>query len=147
MLTLNMKRGAVLAAKRGAVLAAKRGAVIAAIAGALTFNAASTFAQQAVQPVAPAATSPATSVTIKDVKVGSPVFGSDGAKIGAINKISADANGQISEIYVAPGGVTGLGVPVIQVLASQIVSAGPNVKLSVSAEEAKKFPTGSNNSG
>lgn len=129
MLTLNMKRSAMLVA----------------IAGALTFNTASTFAQ-AAQPIAPAA-APAASVTIKDVKIGSPVFGNDGAKIGAINRISADANGQISEIYVAPGGVTGLNVPVIQVLGSQIASAGPNVKLSVSAEEAKKFPAVPNSSG
>ena len=138
MQTLNINRGTVLAAKRGAVMLA--------IAAALTLNTASVFAQ-AAQPIAPAAAQPATGVTIKDVKVGSPVFGSDGAKIGAINRISADASGQISEIYVAPGGVTGLDVPVIQVLGSQIASTGPNVKLSVSAEEAKKFPTGANNSG
>ncbi len=127
-------------------LVAKRGVMIAAIAGALTLNTASTFAQSA-QPIAPTAAMPATGVTIKDVKVGSPVFGNDGAKIGAINRISADASGQISEIYVAPGGVTGLDVPVIQVLSSQIASTGPNVKLSVSAEEARKLPSGSNNSG
>ena len=138
MLTLNMRRGAMLVAKRGAVMAA--------IAGALTFNTAAVFAQ-AAQPIAPVVAAPATGITIKDVKVGSPVFGNDGAKIGAINRISADASGHVSEIYVAPGGVTGLDVPVIQVLGSQIASTGPNVKLSVSAEEAKKFPTGSNNSG
>ena len=138
MHTLNMNRGAMLAARRGAVMMA--------VAGALTFTTASVFAQ-AAQPIAPAAAQPATGVTIKDVKVGSPVFGSDGAKIGAINRISADASGQISEIYVAPGGVTGLDVPVIQVLGSQIASTGPNVKLSVSAEEARKLPSGSNNSG
>ena len=120
----------------------KRGAIIVAIAGALTFNTAVSFAQTA-QATAPSATT----LTIKDVKIGSPVFGNDGTKIGAINRVSADANGMISEIYVAPGGVTGLNVPVIQVLGSQIASAGPNVKLSVTAEEAKKFPSGSNGSG
>ncbi len=120
----------------------KRGAMIAAIAGALAFNTGSTFAQTA-KPVAPAAAA----VTVKDVKMGSSVFGNDGTKIGAINRISADASGIISEIYVAPGGLTGLNVPVIRILASQIASAGPDVKLSVTSEEAKKFPSGSNGSG
>ena len=81
------------------------------------------------------------SVTIKstDILIGAPVVGTDGSKIGVINRVSSDASGKVTAIEVAPGGVAGLGVPVIAIPANSIASTGPNVKLSVTADEAKKL--------
>ena len=88
-----------------------------------------------VKSVAP----PSVSIKSSDISIGAQVVGTDGSKIGVINRVSADASGKVTAIEVAPGGVAGLGVPVIAIPGTEITSTGPNVKLSVTADEAKKL--------
>ena len=75
----------------------------------------------------------------KDIAIGTPVLATDGAKIGVVNRVGLDASGAVTEIHVAPGGVAGLGVPVIAVPGNGIASIGKDVKLSLTAEDAKKL--------
>ncbi len=88
-----------------------------------------------VKSVAP----PSVSIKSSDISIGAQVVGTDGSKIGVINRVSSDASGKVTAIEVAPGGVAGLGVPVIAIPGTEITSTGPNVKLSVTADEAKKL--------
>ena len=88
---------------------------------------------------APQAAAPA-AAKVKDITIGTAVLGTDGKKIGVINRVVSDASGSVLQIHVAPGGVAGLGVPVIAIPANRIASTGADVKLSLSSEDAKKLP-------
>ena len=68
------------------------------------------------------------------------MLATDGKKIGVINRVVSDASGAILQIHVATGGTAGLGVPVIAVPANRIASAGSDVKLSMTSDEASKLP-------
>ncbi len=80
-------------------------------------------------------------VKIDDLKVGSPVFGSDGIKIGEVNRIKAESNGRVTEVQVTTGGPAGINAKVIAITPDKIGSSGRNdVKLKVSGADAKKLP-------
>lgn len=89
-----------------------------------------------------ASTTPsADAVNIKEMKLGAPVFGTDGIKVGEINRIKADADGRVSEIQVTTGGAAGLTADVVSITSDKIASGSTaDVKLSVSAADAKKLP-------
>ena len=80
------------------------------------------------------------SVTVKDLRLGSPVFGTDGIKVGEINRISSNADGSVSEIQVTTGGPAGLDAQVVAISADKIATGGKSVKLSMTAEQAKQLP-------
>jgi PRC-barrel domain len=79
-------------------------------------------------------------VSINDLKIGAPVYGADGAKVGAVNRIKANADGTVREIQVTTGGPPGLNAEVVAVPADRIVSGLPSVKLSLTASEVKSLP-------
>jgi flavin-dependent dehydrogenase len=80
-------------------------------------------------------------VKIDEVKIGSPVFGTDGIKVGEINRIKAEADGRVTEIQVTTGGPAGLNAPVVSITPDKIATRdGSDVKLSLSAAEAKTLP-------
>ncbi len=80
-------------------------------------------------------------VQIKEMKVGSPVHGTDGIKVGEVNRIKADSDGRVIEIQVTTGGPAALDATVISIPADKIASTSPaDVKLSLSASDAKNLP-------
>lgn len=82
-------------------------------------------------------------VKLKEMKIGKAVYGTDGIKIGEINRIKAEADGRVTELQVTTGGPAGLNADVIAITPDKIVSAdssGTALKLSLSAADAKKLP-------
>jgi PRC-barrel domain len=80
------------------------------------------------------------SSTVKDVTVGSAVFGSDGQKLGEIKGVKADPGGKVEEIHVKTGGVLGFGGKVVVVPAAKISKGGQNVQVAMTADEIGKLP-------
>ncbi len=84
---------------------------------------------------------PSGTLTIKEMKIGNPVFGTDGIRVGEINRIKANSDGRVTEIQVTTGGPTGLDAEVISISPDQIAQNGDkDVKLSLSAADVKKLP-------
>lgn len=79
-------------------------------------------------------------VTTKDLAIGTPVFSAEGEKIGEVNRITANASGQISEIQVTYGTPAGLSAKAFAVAADKIVGLKDGVKLSLSSDQAKSLP-------
>jgi PRC-barrel domain len=80
-------------------------------------------------------------LTIKVMKIGNPVFGADGVRVGEINRIKANSDGRVTEIQVTTGGPAGLNAQVVSITADKIAQSGEtDVKLSLSAADAKKLP-------
>ncbi|MGQ0456158.1 MAG: PRC-barrel domain-containing protein [Hyphomicrobium sp.] len=100
----------------------------------------------AAEAAAPAAAA-ATSLTASDLRIGAAVFGSDGAKIGEVNRVTAQSTGAVTEIHVTTGGKAGLNAEAVIVPADKITGAGDSVKLSLSASEAKSLPVADDGRG
>lgn len=107
-------------------------------------TAAPSAAEAPVETTAPASTA---SVTAKDLAVGSAVFGSDGEKIGEINRVASEPSGTVTEIQVTTGGKAGLGAEVVVIPADKIADISGGVKLSLSSQEAKSLPVIDTSSG
>lgn len=105
--------------------------------------------EQAVQPAQEEAdaASPAASLAADQLKVGAAVFGSDGAKIGELNRVTSDASGKVEEIRVTAGGEAGLNAKVFAVTADKITGVKDGVRLSLSSDDAKKLPIIDNGNG
>ena len=93
------------------------------------------------------AASPAASLAADQLKVGAAVFGSDGAKIGELNRVTSDASGKVEEIRVTAGGEAGLNAKVFAVTADKITGVKDGVRLSLSSDDAKKLPIIDNGNG
>lgn len=108
-------------------------------------------APAATTEAAPAAVEPAAagtaSLLAKDLAVGTAVFGSDGAQIGEINRVTAGPSGEVKEIHVTIGGKAGLDAQAVVVPADKIAGAGDGVKLSLSAAEVKSLPPAEGGAG
>jgi hypothetical protein len=105
-------------------------------------------AEAAAAPEAPApAAQSSTSLTASALRVGTAVFGADGAQIGEINRVTAESSGAVKEIYVTTGGKAGLNAEAVIVPADKITEAGDGVKLSLSAAEVKSLPVADNGNG
>lgn len=104
-----------------------------------------------VAPAAPAKEAAApksgAGVTAQDLAVGSSVVGSDGVKIGEINRVTSDAKGNVTEIHVTQGKPAGLGVPVVAIPVAKITSGGKDVKVGLSSADAKKLPVVKDDNG
>ncbi|MGE0053466.1 MAG: PRC-barrel domain-containing protein [Hyphomicrobium sp.] len=84
-----------------------------------------------------------TPITVNELKIGKPVYGVDGIRVGEINRIKADGDGRVTEIQVTTGGPAGLNAEVVAIKPSQIATAGPENKkleLSMSGAAARKLP-------
>ena len=105
--------------------------------------------EQAAQPAPEEAdaASPAASLAADQLKVGAAVFGSDGAKIGELNRVTSDASGKVEEIRVTAGGEAGLNAKVFAVTADKITGVKDGVRLSLSSDDAKKLPIIDNGNG
>jgi len=105
--------------------------------------------EQAAQPAHEEAdaASPAASLAADQLKVGVAVFGSDGAKIGELNRVTSDASGKVEEIRVTAGGEAGLNAKVFAVPADKITGVKDGVRLSLSSDDAKKLPIIDNGNG
>ena len=114
--------------------------------GATPTTAADEQAAQPAQEEADAA-SPAASLAADQLKVGAAVFGSDGAKIGELNRVTSDASGKVEEIRVTAGGEAGLNAKVFAVPADKITGVKDGVRLSLSSDDAKKLPIIDNGNG
>ena len=114
--------------------------------GATPTTAADEQAAQPAQEEADAA-SPAASLAADQLKVGAAVFGSDGAKIGELNRVTSDASGKVEEIRVTAGGEAGLNAKVFAVTADKITGVKDGVRLSLSSDDAKKLPIIDNGNG
>lgn len=89
----------------------------------------------------------AASLTAKDLPIGAAVFGADGAKIGEVNRVTAESSGIVTAIHVTTGGKAGLNAEAVVVPADKIAGAGERVKLSLSASEFKNLPPASADAG
>lgn len=105
----------------------------------------------ATEPAAPSPSpsdgAPATAVTASQLQIGAAVFGSDGAKIGEVNRVKSDDTGKVQEILVTDGVAAGINAKVFAISADKITSVSDGVKLSLSSEEAKKLPIIDNSNG
>jgi hypothetical protein len=102
----------------------------------------------ASEPAEPSSsTGEASSIDASQLKIGTAVFGSDGAKIGEINGIKSDTSGKVEEILVTAGGAAGLDAKVFAVSGDKITSTSDGVKLSLSSDDAKKLPILDNGNG
>lgn len=110
------------------------------LARAVALGAALAFAGPSLAQTA-STTPSAEAVNIKEMKLGAPVFGTDGIKVGEINRIKADADGRVTEIQVTTGGAAGLTADVVSIASDKIASGSKaDVKLSVSAADAQRLP-------
>jgi hypothetical protein len=81
-------------------------------------------------------------VSISELKIGSPVYGTDGIRIGEINRIKANSDGRVLELQVTTGGPAGLTADVVSISPDKIASSGAkDVKLNMSAADVHKLPT------
>ena len=91
----------------------------------------------------PAATLPGKSAgaaTVKDVTIGTAVFGSDGQKIGEIKGVKSEPGGAIEEIHVKTGGLLGFGGKVVVIPGSKIAKGGQTVQVAMTVDEVGKLP-------
>ncbi len=78
---------------------------------------------------------------VQDLKIGNPVYGADGIKVGEVNRIKANSDGKVTEVQVTTGGPAGLDAEVVAIAPDQIAtSENQSLKLSLSADDAKKLP-------
>lgn len=78
-------------------------------------------------------------VTAHSLKIGAPVIGSDGKKIGEINRISASSTGAVTELGVTFGEKAGLDAKTFTVTPEQMtITGGGTVAVSVSSDEVRK---------
>lgn len=102
-------------------------------------TAADTTAAPAADTNVPATTTEAVDAT--DLAIGEPVYGTQGEKIGEINRVTTEPNGSVSEIQVTIGDKAGLNAKAVAISAAKIVDTNNDrVKLSMSADEAKGLP-------
>lgn len=86
--------------------------------------------------------------TIKDMKIGSPVYAADGVKVGEINRIKADSDGKVTEVQITTGGPAGLNAEAVAITPDKIATTDPqSLRLSLSATDAKKLPVLSDDKG
>ncbi|MBK9077619.1 MAG: PRC-barrel domain-containing protein [Hyphomicrobium sp.] len=91
-------------------------------------------AAEAPAEAAPAEAAAAASLEASAFALNTPVVGSDGKDVGTVSRISSSAEGAVTELQVT----TASGAVVVP--ASAIAAAGEKVQLSVTADEAAKFP-------
>jgi hypothetical protein len=107
-----------------------------------------TPAATTAEPAAPASSdAQASSIDASQLKIGTAVFGSDGAKIGEINGVKSDTSGKVQEILVTDGVPAGLNAKVFAIPGDKITDVSDGVKLSLSSEDAKKLPVIDNGNG
>ncbi|MET0640003.1 MAG: PRC-barrel domain-containing protein [Hyphomicrobium sp.] len=99
------------------------------------------------EPSAPAEGGASIAISASDIQIGAAVFGADGAKIGEVNAVKSDDTGKLQEILVTDGVPAGINAKVFEVTADKITSVSDGVKLSLSAEDAKKLPIIDNSNG
>ena len=87
---------------------------------------------------APAAPAPRAEISAKDLKIGTPVTGTDGQQIGVINRVIASASGTVTSLDIAIGTKPGLDAKVFSITADKVAVTGGNVSVSMSSEEALK---------
>lgn len=109
-------------------------------------------APAAAETAAPAESAPqgdagSAALTAKDLPIGAAVFGADGAKIGEVNRVTAESSGIVTAIHVTTGGKAGLNAEAVIVPADKIAGAGERVKLSLSASEFKNLQPASGGAG
>ncbi len=115
----------------GGIAMAEDAAAPAAEAPAAEAAPAETPAAEAPAEAAPAA---AASLEASAIALSTPVVGSDGKDVGTVSRISSSAEGAVTELQVT----TAAGAIIVP--ASAISAAGEKVQLSVTADEAAKFP-------
>ncbi len=64
------------------------------------------------------------------------MFGSDGQKIGEVQRVKSDPVGAIQEIHVKTGGFFGFGGRLIAIPAGKFAKSGENVQLAMTSREA-----------
>lgn len=80
-------------------------------------------------------------LTLDELKIGNPVFASDGVRIGEIDRIKADSDGSVIEIDIAKGEKPDLAANVIVVKPTDIASTDDTAtKLTLSSADADKLP-------
>lgn len=81
------------------------------------------------------------SFKVQDLKIGNPVFGADGIKVGEVNRIKANSDGKVTEVQVTTGGPAGLDAEVVVIAPDQIATNdAQSVKLKISGTDAKSLP-------
>lgn len=88
-----------------------------------------------------------TNIDAQDLRIGTPVFATDGIKIGEVNRVTSGPEGKVSEIQITTGGPAGINADTIEISADKILSLDDGVKLSLSSEEAKSLPVNDNGNG
>ncbi len=78
--------------------------------------------------------------TIKDVTVGTAVFGSDGQKIGEVKGVKSEPGGVVEEIHVKTGGLLGFGGKVVVIPGAKIAKSGQTIQVALTADEIGKLP-------
>lgn len=76
-----------------------------------------------------------------DLSIGTPVFGSDGEKIGEVNRVTAGSEGKVTEIQVTKGQPAGLEAEAVSVPVDKITSTSDGVRLSMPSADVKALPT------
>ena len=84
---------------------------------------------------------------IKDVTVGTAVFGSDGQKIGEVKGVKAQPGGTVEEIHVKTGGILGFGGKVVVIPGAKIAKGGQTIQISLTTDEVGKLPALAENKG
>lgn len=97
-------------------------------------------AAAATLPAAPAA------ISATEMKLRTPVTGSDGQTIGVINRISASPDGTVTDVEVALGSKAGIDAKTSRVAADKITVTGGNVSVSMSSEDARRAAIDQGNS-
>ena len=93
----------------------------------------------AAAPSAPAAAA-TSAATVSNVTVGTPVFGSDGQKIGEVKGVKSQPGGAVEEIHVKTGGILGFGGKVVVIPAAKISKGGQTIQIVMTADEVGKLP-------
>lgn len=137
--TVTAQDAAPAAAEPAAEAASEPTAKPAAPAEAAPETAPAPAAETAASEPAPA-TSKTAAITADDLVIGTPVLGSDGEKIGEVNRVTTGAGGAVTEIQVTTGGPAKLGAEAVAITPDKITSTGEAIKLSLTAADVKSYP-------
>jgi sporulation protein YlmC with PRC-barrel domain len=72
--------------------------------------------------------------------VGLSVLSSDGNKVGTVDSVDGEPDGNITAINITMGGFLGLGVKLVAIPEGKFRRIGDNVRLGMTADEARKMP-------
>jgi hypothetical protein len=72
--------------------------------------------------------------------LGSPVFSSDGSRIGDVTAVDTRPDGSVTALRVRSGGFLGFGARIVAIPEGEFERNGQDIRLTLTAEEVGRLP-------